>query len=214
MTIVVAQKTLDSIRAADDAPVASCHGYDIFSTINAQHESINESAGGGYAPGSGSGTVAGHIHDHDGDGRGITRGMCGEAYVLAPYTFRNSTTTSFESIATTVTTSYPTVSSKKAIIHAVVSPGITTVSVSCVMSASRNGTTDYQIVNITDSQTAASSGSLVTVPGWFTEDLTVTAAGSGAMKEIDIDIEIKTTDGVSTTFILYYAFVVEKNVAP
>lgn len=214
MTTIVSQKTLDSVRAAADAPVASCHGYDIFATINAQHEAINESLYSGFAPGGVAGTVDGHVHDHNGDGRGITRGMIGEAYIIAPYVSRNTTTVAFESVATTLAASYPTVGGGKAIIHGFASPGVTTVSVSFCMLANGSANTDYQINNLTDALTTASTGTLTTAAQWITEDVTVTAAGGGACKEFDLDIEVKTTDGVSTTFILFYAFVTERTVAP
>jgi hypothetical protein len=213
MTLVVSQKTLDSIRAADDAPVASCHGYDVFATLNAQYESINESAGGGYAPGALVGTVDGHIHDHNGDGRGITRGMIGEGYITPPYISRTTTTVTFESIATTVAAQYPTVVGGKAIIHAFASPGVETVSVTFCIKASLSTNIDYQVTNLTDAVSTASTDTLDTTPKWITEDVTVTPV-AGACKEIDIDIEVRTTTGVAKTFILYYAFAFERTVAP
>lgn len=203
--IVSASKTFDNTRCAADAPVASCHGYDIMAGLNGYYERINESAGGGEAPGAAASTLAGHVHDSNGLGRGIMRIVNGAFYlVAAPLTYEH--TGANASISAGAPGAYPldAGAGDYEMGVAYVSAGVTSIKVA--FQAKVSSVTDaptLTVHNITDGTSSAATA-LTVDPCWYAVTVAVTHPGSGLYR-ITLDL-ICHVDANTRTFYLYEAF--------
>ena len=206
MTIIVAEKVLDSVRLDDDNLVASAHGYDLVAATNAQTERITGEVTPG---GSGSPTYQGHVHDHNGLGIGILRSVNGGFQISGPPVTQTAGTTA-GTINGNYTISYPydapTLSYDMGVAH--LSPGLDTFSVALSVKAS--DLTDTPQVMVYSRTLGANTGwtTILTTaaPKWYTLTFTGIVHPGGGTYRIMMDVWVKkAVDTVATTVSLYGA---------
>ena len=216
MTILKGLPTLHDSRIQIDRPVKARDISDIMATVNAQYEMILDRS----CPGSNLRSLRGHVHDHEGQGKGILRVTDGGFYFVdldtsGGMSLTVSSSSTPYSMATSYSGDYVASGSNYVMGVAYVSPGIEAIRCEVQMEVSSGGLGgQVRINNLTDSQTSAWTN-VTTNPTWImTQPVTVTPAGDGGMKRVEIDIEVWTLAAGTETFHIWAAYPYEHTDAP